>query len=158
TPSAPAPFAMVRALSINALISSREYIKWDKATTAHETEQDTPPRGGVDRDDLRGVWNCLRAATVRRTLRAVQHPAEPEVRRTVRVRAGQVRDGAGRLLVARPAVVGAWLPDRRSESDADHEQRQLPERAPRDRHRHARRSGAVQVSARLHHRSELVDV
>ena len=39
--------------------------------------------------------------------------------------------GAGRLLVARPAVVGARLSARRAEPDADHERDQLPRRARR---------------------------
>ena len=83
-----------------------------------------------------------------------QHP----LRRPVHVRPRQVQAGAGRLLGRRPAVMGARLSDRRAEPDADHERDQLARR-PRRRHerRDARRSGAVQVSDRLHHRGRLVD-
>ena len=66
---------------------------------------------------------------------------------------------ARRLLGRRPAVVGPRLSARRAEPDEDHERDQLPRRAHADdiNVRHARRSGAVQVSDRLHHRGRLVD-
>src|SRR5262249_44506674 len=109
TPSAFAPRAMVSTLSVRALISSREYIQLDKATSGYDREQDSPPPARCDGAVVRVVRSCLRAARRsllrRRPIRSLRSATESEVRRPLYVRAREIRDRAWWLLVARSAGV-----------------------------------------------------
>ena len=87
--------------------------------------------GGRARRSAASRWRSAAASAASAAATGRRRPAEHSLRRTVHVRPRQLRHGAGRLLVSRPAVVGAWLSGRRTQPDADHERADVPARPRR---------------------------
>ena len=121
-------------------------------------------RGGADNGPGARFAGCLcvlargdRLCAVGGGRGPLRRPAQYRLRRPLHVRASEVHDGAGRVLVWRLAGVGTRPSAVGTEPHADHERGQLPQSAyRRNQYARARRSGSVQVPDRVHHRARLV--